>query len=220
MNDYSMIPIFPLGVVLLPGLPMPLHIFEERYKLMVRRCLEQKRPFGLIYYDGKSMSKRGCTAAITQVLKHYADGRMDIMTRGQDRFRVNDIHESEPYLQAQVEYFDDIIEEPTEEIKTAAERALSLLSEYQLLTDPDQRLPEYEDIRQLSFQIAGNEGFTAAEKQTFLQMTSTTARLLKSMAAFENVIERLKVTESIRKIVGGNGQIPTRIQGKLNDTLK
>jgi len=220
MNDYSMIPIFPLGVVLLPGLPMPLHIFEERYKLMVRRCLEQKRPFGLIYYDGKFMSKGGCTAAITQVLKHYTDGRIDIMTRGQDRFRVKEIDESEPYLQAQVEYFDDTIEEPTEEIKTAAERALSLLSEYQLLTDPDQRLPEYEDIRQLSFQIAGNEGFTAAEKQTFLEMTSTTARLLKSMAALENVIERLKVTESIRKIVGGNGQIPTRIQGKLSDMLK
>lgn len=206
-----MIPIFPLGIVLLPQLPMPLHIFEERYKLMIRHCLDQKKAFGIIFYDGKYMSQRGCTAAITEILKYYDDGRMDIMTRGQDRFIIKRIDESKPYLQAQVEYFDDAVEEPTEELNAAIDRALNLLAEYRLMTDADSGRPEYEDIRQLSFLISGNEGFTPAEKQTFLEMTSTTARLLKSMAALQKVIERLKVTESIRKIVGGNGQIPADI---------
>ena len=212
-----MIPVFPLGVVLLPGLPMPLHIFEERYKLMIKRCLDQRREFGIIYYDGNYMSTRGCTAAITNILKRYEDGRMDIVVRGQDRFVVQRVDQSEPYLQAQVEYFDDIIEEQTEELNRDAREAVNLLVEYSLLTEEDSRQPEYEDIRQLSFLISGNEGFTAREKQTFLEMTSTTTRLQKSMAALQKVIERLKMSGAIRKIVGGNGQLPAELRSSMTD---
>ena len=217
MTDFTIIPVFPLGVVLLPGLPMPLHIFEERYKLMIRRCLDQRREFGIIYYDGNYMSTRGCTAAITNVLKRYEDGRMDIMVRGQDRFAVQRVDESEPYLQAQVEYFDDIIEEQTEALNRDAQKALNLLVEYKLLTEEDSRQPEVEDIRQLSFLISGNEGFTAREKQTFLEMTSTTARLQKSMAALQKVIERLKMSGAIRRIVGGNGQLPAGLRNSITN---
>ena len=217
MDDISKIPIFPLGVVLLPELPMPLHIFEARYKLMIRRCLDQKLAFGIIYYDGQHMSTRGCTAAITDVLKRYDDGRMDIMTRGQDRFVIQNIDESEPYLQAQVEYFDDAIEEQTEEMNGLAEKALDLLAEFRLLTEEDPNRPECKDLRQLSFLISGNEGFTPREKQTFLEMTSTATRLKKGTASLKKVIERLKVTETIRKIVGGNGQIPARFRTALSN---
>ena len=81
-----MIPIFPLGIVAFPGQRTPLHIFEERYKLMIQRCLDRQLGFGIIYYDGNHLARCGCTAVVTEVIHTYDDGRMDILTTGQDRF--------------------------------------------------------------------------------------------------------------------------------------
>ena len=76
----SKIPLFPLGLVLLPKMNLPLHIFEERYKLMISECLADSRPFGILYFDGDSIHSSGCTARITEVVERYDDGRMDILT--------------------------------------------------------------------------------------------------------------------------------------------
>jgi ATP-dependent Lon protease len=81
-----LIPVFPLGVVLLPQMKMPLHIFEKRYKVMINGCIDQEKPFGIVYFDGKQIQKIGCAASITKVLKRYGDGRMDILTIGEKRF--------------------------------------------------------------------------------------------------------------------------------------
>jgi Lon protease-like protein len=77
------IPLFPLGVVLLPEMILPLHIFEERYKTMIGQCLDQDEEFGIVYFNGKKMEEVGCTARILKVLKRYDDGRMDICHFGQ-----------------------------------------------------------------------------------------------------------------------------------------
>ena len=82
MTGHHIIPLFPLGVVLLPQMELPLHIFEERYKVMINECLEQEREFGVVHYDGTDIRSIGCTAKILGVVKHYEDGRMDIVTRG------------------------------------------------------------------------------------------------------------------------------------------
>ena len=84
------IPLFPLGLVLLPKMALPLHIFEDRYKQMIAECLAEDRPFGILHFDGKTVASVGCTARVVQVLKKYEDGRMDIMTRGEDRFVVRE----------------------------------------------------------------------------------------------------------------------------------
>jgi Lon protease-like protein len=211
-----MIPIFPLGIVIFPDQPVPLHIFEERYKLMIHRCLDRQHAFGIIYYDGSSLARCGCTAVVAEVINTYDDGRMDILTTGQDRFVIKAIDESEPYLQATVEYFDDGIEEPTDRLNQLTRQATLLLKEYHLLTETDGRSPVEYDAKQLSFLISGNEGFTTTEKQKFLEMTSTAVRLKKSLTALQKVIERLKISASIRKIVGGNGQIRPDIYRKIN----
>jgi Lon protease-like protein len=107
MTGHQIIPLFPLGVVLLPQMELPLHIFEERYKVMINECLEQDRDFGVVHYDGTDIRTMGCTAKILDVIKQYEDGRMDIVTRGKTRFVIKDMDQSRIYLQAKVLFFED-----------------------------------------------------------------------------------------------------------------
>ena len=106
MQLSTTIPLFPLGLVLLPQNPLPLHIFEERYKLMIGECLAENRDFGIVFFDAADIRTVGCTARILKVLKRYHDGRLDILTRGQNRFRIKELREEKAYLEARVTFFD------------------------------------------------------------------------------------------------------------------
>ncbi len=101
--------LFPLNSVLFPGMRMPLHIFEERYKLMIRECIEEDAPFGvLLIREGNEVGgpavphQVGTTARILQV-EYLDDGRMNIFTIGQQRFRIVAINTTQPYLRGEVE---------------------------------------------------------------------------------------------------------------------
>src|SRR3712207_9452027 len=83
----SDIPLFPLNVVLLPGAPLPLHIFEERYKQMVNECLESESEFGMVLADESGTRRGGCTAKIVELVERYEDGRMLILVEGLWRFK-------------------------------------------------------------------------------------------------------------------------------------
>ena len=107
MTERVTIPLFPLGLVLLPDMRLPLHIFEERYKRMISECLAEDRPFGIVLFDGPSIRSVGCMARITEVMKRYDDGRMDIMTRGGERFVIQELIEDQDYMEARVFVFDD-----------------------------------------------------------------------------------------------------------------
>src|ERR687897_313859 len=81
-------PLFPLGLVLLPGETVPLHIFEERYKLMIGECLDEEREFGIIWLADDGLRDVGCGARITQVLERFDDGRMNVLVEGTTPFRL------------------------------------------------------------------------------------------------------------------------------------
>ena len=83
----SLLPLFPLDVVLLPGAPFPLHIFEPRYKEMIADCLAESQPFGVVRVKDDGIANLGCTAEITSIVKKYEDGRLDILTEGRRPFR-------------------------------------------------------------------------------------------------------------------------------------
>jgi ATP-dependent Lon protease len=115
----EMLPLFPLGTVLYPGLPLPLHIFEERYRHLIRDLLDGPEPpvFGVVAIregretgiDGvSSLYPVGCTAVLRQV-QRYPDGRYDIVTNGSRRFRLLDLEQSRPYYQGEVEMLPDPI---------------------------------------------------------------------------------------------------------------
>ena len=103
----SLLPLFPLDVVLFPGAPLPLHIFEPRYKEMIGECLEHKRPFGMVRALQDSLAEVGCTAAIVNVLRKYDDGRLDINTEGRQRFEIVQLNQERSFLRGEVIFFDD-----------------------------------------------------------------------------------------------------------------
>jgi len=113
MDSDLLLPLFPLEIVLLPEEPLPLHIFEDRYKKMIGDCLKAKaagrgqQEFGVVLLKGKSVSPVGCTAHIVNVTRQYEDGRMDILTVGKRRFEILLTNEELPYQRGAVEYFED-----------------------------------------------------------------------------------------------------------------
>jgi ATP-dependent Lon protease len=209
MTLSNKIPLFPLGLVLLPEVLLPLHIFEERYKTMIGECLEKDQEFGVVYYQGSEMQSKGCTARVLRVLKRYPDGRMDILTKGERRFVIEDLHEEEPYLQGSVEFFDDEAEPPAQGMEGLATEGIDLMMQ---IEDIDGRplsreLGEQIGLKEASYLIASCEGFTNDEKQEFLEMTSTQARLDKGVRSLRKILERAKLTQEIKRIIGGNGDV-------------
>jgi Lon protease-like protein len=204
------IPLFPLGLVLLPRMPLPLHIFEERYKLMIAECIERQAAFGIVFFNGSDIQTTGCTASMLKVLKHYSDGRLDILTHGEKRFVIKEMYDRKPYMEGRVTFFDDVPDENAGACQQLARSGMALLKQFATIADMQNGygFSERMDSGSISFVIAGCEGFSQEEKQQFLEMTSTYKRLRKCVAALEKIIERTKITSEIRKIIGGNGDMP------------
>jgi len=209
MVGETTIPLFPLEVVLMPSMPLPLHIFEERYKLMIGECLEQKREFGVVYQKGSDIKKIGCTARIVQVLRRFDDGRLDIMTQGVERFVIESINEDKPYLQAEVIYFDDEREKGADNLIADG---IKLLEALDGMTGKkrDYRSLSRMDRKTISFVICYNDVFSMEEKQSFLEMTSTSERIRKGVDSLRKAVELMQITEEIRRIAGGNGDLRSK----------
>jgi Lon protease-like protein len=219
VTDAHKIPLFPLGLVLLPDMLLPLHIFEERYKQMIGECLNADRPFGIVLFDGQSIHAVGCMARITKVIKQYDDGRMDIMTRGEARFVIQELIEDQAFMEAQVTFFDDGPEAENDELKALVENALNLLDK---LTDNDTGF-EPSGVggriqpKRLAYAIAALEGFGPAERQGLLEMTSPFERLQKCVQALSRIVARNRLTREIQQLIRGNGHPPKSILRELED---
>jgi len=209
MAGEAVIPLFPLNVVLLPGMSLPLHIFEERYKLMIGECLEHKSEFGVVFHQGERLEGVGCTARIRQVLRRYADGRMDILTIGAARFRVVELREGKAYLEAAIEPFEDAAEDGEARTAGPAARATALLIQLAAMRGRPADLADLRrlSLQELSFRIAAADGFGLRERQQLLETTSTGERLERGIAALERILERLRRTIETRRLVGGNGHM-------------
>ncbi len=204
------VPLFPLGVVLLPHRPLPLHIFEEKYKEMIALCQAQNLQFGIICFDGKRLQGAGCMAKISDVIKRYEDGRLDILTHGTRRFYLKNIDQSKPYLQGDVTFFDDVMEQFDAKDIKLAQKGMKLLEDINKLTGRKESWPEVslKTIADLSFVIAGCEGFTIGEKQHFLEMKSARERLEKSVKVMKKIHQRLQLKKEIAETIQSNGHLP------------
>jgi Lon protease-like protein len=204
MASESIIALFPLGVVLLPGMDLPLHIFEERYKKLIDESLEGGREFGVVYYSGKTMLRVGCTAGITRVLRNYNHGEMDILTEGKRRFFIRELLDEKLYIEAKVEFFKDRYEDIDERMRDLLRRGTTSLEQLNVVSNKktDVQRIEILDPESLSFLIASTEGFTLEEKQKFLEMTSTAERLETSINSLQSIIERLRLSSEIKRIFG------------------
>jgi Lon protease-like protein len=125
MAGIHKLPLFPLNTVLFPGMVLPLHIFEPRYRLMIGRCIQQNTPFGVVLIrEGEEVGEPaqpyeiGTSAFITNV-RRLPDGRMDIQTIGYERFRIRSVQQTSPYMVGLVEDY-PLSDADSPEIQTLA----------------------------------------------------------------------------------------------------
>jgi Lon protease-like protein len=102
------IPLFPLDVVLFPGVPLPLHIFEPRYREMIAECIAGNIAFGVVRAQRDGLAVVGCTARVIRVMQSYPDGRSDILAQGVERFEIVQLDNSRNFLQAEVDLLPDV----------------------------------------------------------------------------------------------------------------
>lgn len=202
------IPVFPLGLVLMPRMPLPLHIFEERYQRMISDCLETDSPFGVLLHTGTTIQTVGCMARIESVINRYDDGRMDILTVGTERFRVSAMYESKVYLEADVDVLRDepLPDELTETIVQLSEAAMADLAEFARVAGYEVDEQILKDLRpeELSFLLATTDVFSTEEKQQLIELRSTPERMRRAARALDAGRERRAMTNRIREIIGEN----------------
>ncbi len=197
----ALLPLFPLDLVLLPSTPLPLHIFEPRYKEMIGECLINHAPFGVVRALEEGFAEVGCTAEIITVTKKYPDGRMDLVAEGRQRFEVLELNRERSFLQADVLLVPDEPGTASPDDKARAIQAhlkiLSLAGAAQDLAAADQNT--------LSFYLAGSLPLDLDFKQKLLAMRSESQRVQAVATYLESMLPNLRRAARAREKAGGNG---------------
>ena len=199
----ALLPLFPLEVVLLPGIPLPLHIFEPRYKEMIGECLANDAPFGVVRALDEGIAEVGCTAEIITVTKEYPDGRMDLIAEGRKRFEVLELNQERSFLRAEVLLVPD---EPNAAAQEEKVRAIQLHLEILSLAGAVQDLSAA-DQNQLSFYLAGSLPLDLDFKQKLLAMRSEGERIQAVAGYLEGILPKLRRVARTREKAGGNGHV-------------
>ena len=213
MTNYDNLPLFPLHVVLFPDMPLPLHIFEPRYREMILRCREERSQFGVTlignrsdHNEGAAAHQIGTTARITQY-EELPDGRMNILVFGETRFEIIQTYQDQPYLSAQVQPFGDEVRDPyhlQETVDTVKHLFRTYLQSLLAMTGrslSNLQLPS--EPENLTYAIASVLQVPLPEKQSLLEMTVTEERLSREMEILRQEIE---VQESFQEFLGLNSQ--------------
>lgn len=203
MARFSRIPLFPLNVVLYPEQALPLHIFEPRYRAMVEYCTETQEPFGVVLdREEGDLAEVGCTARIRKLLQEYEDGRKDIMTVGEERFRIRTIYTDNDYLEADIE----ALEESSQVLDPhKRERVITQHLKLMEVFGQQPRPTVYSDVPSLSFFLAQNSGLSLDQKQHLLEVESEIKRVEYLIEHFERVLPRLREAEANRRKVKSDG---------------
>ena len=211
------IPLFPLNLVLFPGNGLPLHIFEPRYKHMIRRSIDDRAPFGIVLATEDGLARVGCAAQVTNVLKAYDDGCMDIETIGLFPFHISDLHDENPLLEATVEPLEDDLSPgsafgSTTGAHTDAETAAEILDLYASchallhgnLPTPFDNLPG----TALSYQIASRLPLEVAVLQELLDIRSEPTRRAKLAERLREFLPKLSSIRQRQFNANSNGHGP------------
>jgi ATP-dependent Lon protease len=196
------IPIFPLEVVLFPGEILPLHIFEPRYKEMIRECDEKKQPFGVVLAVDDGLAEVACTAELLQIAKTYANGEMDIITIGRRVCRIVELIEERSFYEADVEYLEDAA--PPKQVPSTA--LLQLFEKCYHATF--QQGPDFEALAKapvVSYYMAAGLPLDLTYKQKLLEMQDEEERRHSLEINLARWLEQLEVSNRARRLSGGNG---------------
>jgi len=199
----DLLPLFPLRTVLFPRTPLPLHIFEDRYKEMMGEVIPAQSEFGIVLASEKGICNTGCTAIVERVLKSYPDGRMDLLAAGRRRFEILLLNEEKPYLRGGVQFFDDDDEPGPTETETRR-KVLAGFAELQEL-DTDEPVPDAEmSDPQISFQIA--QSLPDLDFRQHLLMARSESVRMKQLAGFlEGFVVKQRQILHIKSVAPRNG---------------
>jgi len=201
----ELLPLFPLELVLYPEERLPLHIFEDRYKDLVRDCLEGDGVFGIVLAQEGKLAEVGCRATIERVARRYADGRLDIVVSGGERFRIGELVNERAYLQGMV---DPLPEPGSPPDPMSRER---LITQHMKLLELGGRMPSpviYQDRPHVSYLIAHNAGLSLDQKQHVLELRGEGDRIDFLVAHMEAFIPRVEKAEAVRQKIRSNGHFP------------
>ena len=195
-------PLFPLGLVLLPHELVPLHIFEERYKLMIGQCLEAESEFGIVWLSDEGLKDVGCSARITRVLERFDDGRMNILVEGAEPFRLVRRIEDLPYPAGDVEALCDEDDGDSDAAAAARSRYSDLLAEV------TEERPDEAELAELdAYGMAATLDVALEAKQMLLELRSERARLEQLEGLFAEALSRIRHAERAAERARGNGSV-------------
>lgn len=200
----ELLPLFPLQVVLFPKSPLPLHIFEERYKQMIADVQRGHSEFGVVLAGEKGIVNTGCTATVEKVLKTYPDGRMDLITLGRRRFEIILLNDEKPYLRGAVEFFDDEATDPIP--PEVRKRVIDSYNDLRALEDSEPVHESELNDPQLSFQLAQivpDLDF----RQILLATRSEADRMRRLAEFFPNYNSRQRLIQQARRVAPTNGHV-------------
>ena len=195
-------PLFPLDLVLLPQELVPLHIFEERYKLMIGECLDEEREFGILWLSDDGLKQIGCSARITRVLERFDDGRLNILVEGAEPFRLLRRIEDLPYPAGDIELLGDADAGDRSAAERARERYADLIEQV-----TDTRPGEDELARLDAYGMAATLDVALDAKQQLLELRSERVRLKRLDALFAEALERIRLAERAAERASGNGSL-------------
>lgn len=196
-------PLFPLGIVALPGEVVPLHIFEERYKTMIEQCLRRGTEFGIVWFSDDGLRPVGCACEVTEVLERMEDGRLNLLARGTRPFRIVEREERLPFPAGTVEFLED--REETADAAAAADARETYAVLVERATD---RRPGDAELAQMdAYAMAGTVDFGLDAKQGLLDLRSENARLRLVTRLFRAATKRLELVTRAQTRARSNGKV-------------
>jgi Lon protease-like protein len=196
-------PLFPLPLVALPHELVPLHVFEERYRIMFDELLESAGEFGIVWSTQAGTKPIGCACEIEHVLERMEDGRLNVLTRGTRPFRIVEHQGDMPYPVATVEFLDDKTEEADEAVADAARDAYA-----ELVVEATDSEPDADELAAKSaYEMAATVDFGLDAKQGLLDLRSENARMRLVTRLFRAAVKRLDFVERAQARARSNGKV-------------
>jgi Lon protease-like protein len=196
-------PLFPLGLVALPSEYVPLHIFEQRYRVMINECLDSEREFGIVWMSEDELKPVGCACRIERVLERMPDGQLNILTRGTRPFRLLSRDDHLPYPAGTIEFLDDSSEDADHDVADTAHTTYA-----ELVEQATETLPEPDELGRMSaYEMAATVEFGLPAKQGLLELRSENARLRLVTRLFRAAARRLEMMERVQARARSNGKV-------------
>jgi Lon protease-like protein len=210
-NPMIKIPLFPLNLVLFPHSKLPLHIFEERYKKMITKCMDEGEPFGINLMSNNNISAIGSTASVVSKFNVLPNGEMDIIIKGKERYELLNYNlSSEGYFMGEIKYLEDEMGFDKDDFDKTVENYNKLIDAaykgtLEKINPTD--LKWIDGSESVSFFIAQKCGLNLQERQQLLEIDKEQERLKYLLNYFKEVMPKIVEADRISQIIQSDGYL-------------